>query len=140
LRFEKCIEEGLIKRDPGAIERVKGSLEIAERFLRSAKKNLEIEEYEVTEITAYNSAFHSARALLFAKGYTERSHYCLGVALKSLYSGEISDLVCTFDRIRLSRHEVQYGGTLVSRGDADFVIEFALDFLRASRSELLDKN
>jgi len=67
LRFEKCIEQGLIKRDPEAIERVKGSLEIAERFLRSAKKNLEIEEYEVVEIAAYNSAFHSARALLLQK-------------------------------------------------------------------------
>ena len=88
MRFEKCIEEGLIRKDPRATERVKGSLEIAGRFLSASKKNLEIEEYEIAEIAAYNSAFHSARALLFAKGYVERSHYCLSVALSSLYWSE----------------------------------------------------
>jgi uncharacterized protein (UPF0332 family) len=137
MRFERCIEEGLIKRDPRAEERVEGSLQIAERFLKSAKRNLDIDEHEMAEIAAYNSAFHSARALLFARGYTERSHSCLGTALKSLYQGEVKDLANTFDRIRLSRHDVQYGGALVSREDANLVIEFAEDFLKTSRSELL---
>jgi uncharacterized protein (UPF0332 family) len=114
MRFEKCIEEGLIRKDPRATERVKGSFEIA----------------------AYNSAFHSARALLFAKGYVERSHYCLSIALGSLYRGEIFDLLNTLDRFRLSRHNVQYGSMLVNREEAEFVIEFAEDFLKATESEL----
>ncbi|MFH1305161.1 MAG: HEPN domain-containing protein [Candidatus Omnitrophota bacterium] len=29
--------------------------------------------------------FHSARALLYAKNYREKSHYCLNIALKHLY-------------------------------------------------------
>ena len=52
-----------------AKERVERSLEIAKRFLTAAKKNLGIEEFEIAEIASYNSLFHSARALLFNKGY-----------------------------------------------------------------------
>lgn len=136
MRFEECLDRGLIKKDPLAGERVESSLMIAERFLRSSNRNLEIDEFEMAEMAAYNSAFHAARALLFAKGYTERSHFCLGVALRGLYKGKITDLLKTFDKIRLSRHNVQYGGALVSEDEAAFVIDFARDFLIAARAEL----
>ncbi len=137
MRFEECLDKGLIKKDTSASERVESSLIIAERFLRSSNRNLEIDEYEMAERAAYNSTFHAARALLFAKGYTERSHFCLGVALRSLYRGKISDLLKTFDKIRLSRHNVQYGGALVSEEEAVFVIDFARGFLIAAKTELL---
>ena len=97
MRFEECLDKGLIKKDPLASERVESSLMIAERFLRSSNRNLEIDEYEMAEMAAYNSAFHAARALLFAKGYTERSHFCLGVALRGLYRGKIIDLLNTVE-------------------------------------------
>jgi uncharacterized protein (UPF0332 family) len=137
MRFEECLDKGLIKEDPLASERVESSLMIAERFLRSSNRNLEINEYEMAEMAAYNSAFHAARALLFAKGYTERSHFCLGVALRGLYRGKIIDLLKIFDKIRLSRHNVQYGGAIVSEDEAAFVINFARDFLIAAKAELL---
>jgi uncharacterized protein (UPF0332 family) len=137
MRLEECLDKGLIKEDPLASERVESSLMIAERFLRSSNRNLEINEYEMAEIAAYNSAFHAARALLFAKGYTERSHFCLGVALRGLYRGKIIDLLKIFDKIRLSRHNVQYGGALISEDEAAFVINFARDFLIAAKAELL---
>ena len=137
MRFEQCLEKGQIKKDPRATLRVENSLEIAERFFHSAKRNLEIEEYEMAEIAAYNSAFHSGRSLLFAKGYVERSHYCLGVALGTLYSGTIVDKLKTFDKIRLSRHNVQYGGNLVDKSEAKFVIKFADEFLSAAKIELM---
>lgn len=137
MRLEECHDRGLIKKDPLACERVESSLMIAERFLRSSNRNMEIDEYEMAEMAAYNSAFHAARALLFAKGYTERSHFCLGVALRDLYRGKIIDLFKAFDKIRLSRHNVQYGGALVSEDEAVFVIDFARDFLVAAKAELL---
>jgi uncharacterized protein (UPF0332 family) len=136
MRFEECLDKGLIKEDPLAGERVESSLAIAERFLRSSNRNLEIDEFEMAEMAAYNSAFHAARALLFAKGYTERSHFCLGVALRGLYKGKIIDLLKTFDKIRLSRHNIQYGGALASEEEAAFVINFARDFLISARAEL----
>jgi hypothetical protein len=64
MRFEECLDKGLIKEDPLARERVESSLMIAERFLRYSNRNLEINEYEMAEMAACNSAFHVARALL----------------------------------------------------------------------------
>ncbi len=129
MRFEECLDKGLIKEDPSAGERVESSLAIADRFLRSSNRNLEIDEFEMSEMAAYNCAFHAARALLFSKGYTERRHFCLSVALKGLYKGKIIDLLKTFDKIRLSRHNIQYGGALVSKDEAAFVIDFCAGFL-----------
>ena len=106
MRFEECLKKGLIKKDQFAKERVKKSIEISERFLNSAVKNFEIEEHEMAEIASYNSVFHSARALLFNKGFTERSHLCLNIALKSLYKDnqDLLELLNTFDKLRISRH------------------------------------
>ena len=50
MRFEERPDKGLIKKDPKACERVESSLMIAERFLRSSNRNLEIDEYEMAEI------------------------------------------------------------------------------------------
>jgi uncharacterized protein (UPF0332 family) len=69
--------------------------------------------------------------------YIERSHYCLGIALRCVYTGQIVGLLNTIDKIRLSRHNVQYGGELVDEEEAEFVIKFAEDFLLAARTELL---
>ena len=67
MNFKDCLLKGLIRKDKYAPERIKKSLEIAERFLTSGRKNIEIKELEMAEIAAYNSIFHSARSLLFKK-------------------------------------------------------------------------
>ena len=85
MNWKECEAEKLIKLDSRARERITVSLSTAERFLHSAEKNLEIDEYEIVELAAYNSAFHSARALLFLKGYIERSRTCLSIALRTLH-------------------------------------------------------
>ncbi|MDF0590633.1 HEPN domain-containing protein [Candidatus Methanocrinis natronophilus] len=103
MRFDECVEKGMIKRDPKASMRVETSLDAAERFLSSSKRNLEIREYEMVAIAAYNSAFHSARSLLFARGYVERSHLCLGLAIRALYSGPVIDLIKTWDKNKALR-------------------------------------
>lgn len=141
MNFKDCLSKRLIRKDKSAPERVKKSLEIAERFLSSAKKNIEIEELEMAEIASYNSIFHSARSLLFKKEYTERSHICVILALKELYksNNELIDLLSTFDKIRISRHNIQYGGTLVDFEEAKFVIEFAQQFLEETKKIIKGK-
>lgn len=74
MRWREHIDRGLIRADSKARERVLGPLESAARFLRAAEKNVTIEEYEMAHLAAYNSAFHSVRAFLYAAGYVERSH------------------------------------------------------------------
>ena len=69
MNFKDCLSKAMIKKDPSAPTRVKKSMEIAERFLSSSKKNLAIDECEMVEIAAYNAIFHASRALLFQKQY-----------------------------------------------------------------------
>lgn len=135
MNFKDCLQKGYIRRDLSAKERVDKSLEISSRFLGSAKKNLDIEEFEMSEIASYNSIFHSARSSLFNMGYVERSHICLIIALRSLYrkNHALIDLLNTFDKIRISRHNIQYGGLLVDREEAEFVYNFAQQFLEKSK-------
>jgi len=131
MNFKDCLRNGLIKKDASAKDRIKKSIEIATRFLHSSKKNIDMNEFEMAAIAAYNSIFHSARSLLFNNGYIERSHVCLIVALKTFYNKNQSllDLLNTFDKIRISRHNIQYGGSLVNREEAEFVLDFAKIFL-----------
>ena len=135
MNFKDCLSKGLIRKDRSAPKRVKKSLEIAERFLLSAKKNIEIEEFEMAEIASYNSIFHSARSLLFKKEYTERSHICAILALKEFYKNnyELIELLNTFDKIRISRHNIQYGGILIDIEEAEFVYDFAGKFLEKTK-------
>ncbi len=138
MNFEECLRKNLIRKDENAMERVEKSLEISSRFLKSAGKNLEIEEYEMAEIAAYNAIFHAARALLFRKGYVERSHACLIIALRQLYKDDLKfiEYLNAFDRIRLSRHNIQYGGITTDKDEAEYVLGFAIEFLDVAK-ELL---
>ena len=135
---DDCLKKGLIRRKEDAKLRVSDSIKIAEKFLNSAIKNLEIKEYETCVMVAYNSIFHSCRALLFEKGYTERSHFCLVSMLNFLYKDDkrLIEFLTSIDKIRLSRHEVQYRGEMASKEEADFVLELARDFLDCLKEKL----
>lgn len=130
-RFEECIEKGLIRKQFISEKRAENSLVVSERFLGSAGRNFEINEYEMCLIASYNSIFHSCRALLFSKGYTERNHLCMIVALVKLYNDDkiLLGFLNSIDKIRISRHEVQYMGEFSSNEEATFVLKLAKDFL-----------
>ncbi|MBS3099164.1 HEPN domain-containing protein [Candidatus Pacearchaeota archaeon] len=135
--FQKCLDEGFIRKDRNVEERVSDEILLAERFLNSAKNNLKIKEYEMCVIAAYNSIFHCERALLYKKGYTERSHFCIVVALKRFYDDEkLIELLHSADKIRISRHEVQYRGKFVERGEVEFVIGLAEQLLNHTKEIL----
>lgn len=138
MNFGECWKKGLIKKDASVSANIKGSVKSAERFLNSAKNNFGINDFEMVELAAYNSAFHSARALLFAKGFKERSHYCLAVAVRKLYkeNRKVVEFINSFDELRHSRHNVQYGGSLVSEEEAEYVLGFAEEFLELVKNLL----
>ncbi|MGB7296028.1 MAG: HEPN domain-containing protein [Candidatus Aminicenantales bacterium] len=67
--------------------------------------------YKYATINSYYAVFHAARALVYSKGYRERSHYCLGVALESMFA----------DRGLLGRRYVKiFRDTMALREDADY--------------------
>jgi uncharacterized protein (UPF0332 family) len=139
MTFDECIRKGLIRKDDEAPGRVAGSIKSAERFLVEAEGNLRMGYNEGAELLAYNSAFQCGRALLFSKGYTERSHTCLIQALETLYKEDtqLKTMLVTFDQFRISRHNVQYDGDLVEPETAGMFVRFSSKFLAFVKKSLL---
>lgn len=130
MKWDDCRRKGLIQKDQDAPARVPASIALARRFATSAENTLAIGEYEMAHIAAYNSAFHAGRALLFSRGFVERSHACLTVALLHLYHDDatIEPSLGTLNKMRVSRHNVQYAGSLIGSEEAEFSCRFARIF------------
>lgn len=83
--FKRCLEKkNLVKVevDKGLIKK---ELTAAESDLRDARDVFDIGKYKLATITAYYCMFHAARALLYLKGYREKSHFCLRTAIKNIF-------------------------------------------------------
>jgi uncharacterized protein (UPF0332 family) len=83
--FQDCLDKKKIRKFPQAKSLVSKELEQAESDYSFAKDSFERGYYKWSTISAYYSMFHSARALLYQRGYRERSHYCLIIAIRALY-------------------------------------------------------
>ena len=133
MKWDDCRRKRLIQKDREAPARVPASIALARRFATSAENTLAIGEFEMAHIAAYNSAFHAGRTLLFSQGFVERSHACLAVFLRHFYCDDacIEPFLGVFDKMRVSRHNVQYGGSLISNEEAEFSCRFARTFCDA---------
>jgi len=86
--FKQCLESGKIASFPRGKELVGKELSIARRDLLDAKSVYENQRYKWSTIQAYYAMFHTARALVYSRGYRENSHFCLSVALRALFIEE----------------------------------------------------
>lgn len=105
-----CFDKGLLRKNRVDSDRVTGSLKIAEKFLREAKGNITMDFCDAAFLLAYNSMFHTARALIFLVGVTERSHFCMITYLLDKYraSPAIYSYIDILDTYRIVRHRIQY--------------------------------
>lgn len=136
--LNKCLERRSLVRLEPDIEIIKAGIMTAEYDLEKAKKSLEQGDPKWAIIKAYYSMFHSAKALVCNKGYRERSHYCLLVALRALYcdSGELDpDLSEKFENTMLMREEADYEMKF-SEASAHTAIQDASEFLAAAKKLL----
>ncbi len=84
--------------------------------------------------------FHTARALLYAQKYREKSHYCLIIAMEHLYveKGLIQkEFVESLTLGKELRESADYSATF-SKEDAENLIKAADDFLNTAK-KLLQK-
>jgi uncharacterized protein (UPF0332 family) len=86
--FKQCLESKKIISFGKGKSLVKKELSVAKSDLADAKAGYENERYKWSTIQAYYAMFHAARALVYSKGYREKSHYCLAVALRALFVDE----------------------------------------------------
>jgi uncharacterized protein (UPF0332 family) len=108
--LQNLLEERKIVRIKPDKKLVLKEMAAAKSDLKDAKESIALKKFKWATIQGYYSMFHSARALLFAKGYREKSHYALLVAIRDLYAGEIErSLIQEFEHGMYLRQEADYG-------------------------------
>ncbi len=138
--FKECLKKGKIKPFPRAKNLATKELAAAEDDLSEAQDRFRNGRFKYATINAYYAIFHAARALLYSKGYRERSHFCLSVALESLFveSGLLGKRITSMLRNNMIlREEADYGGSF-SRENAQVGIANAWEFLEEAK-ELLNQ-
>lgn len=113
----------------------------AEADLSEARDRFANGRFKYATITAYYSMFHSARALLYSRGYREKSHYALLVAMKALFVKARllpEKLVREFHEAMVLREEADYHGEFSEAG-ARRSLEAAETFLKKSCSIVAKK-
>jgi len=85
MNFEECLKRGKIKEFSQGQFLVQKELATAEKDLLDGQEGLQREKYKWTVIQSYYAMFHTARALLYAKNYREKSHFGLIIAIRHLY-------------------------------------------------------
>ena len=105
INYEDCFNEGKIKINPRTKNWVDKELSSASLFLKQAETIIKLIAYESCEIIAYSSMFHSTRALLYSKGFSEKGHYCLFEYVIHLFeeNKELTNLLAKADRFRETR-------------------------------------
>ena len=111
-------------------------IEAAQGDLHDAQDSLERKKFKWATVQGYYSMFHSARALLYHRGFRERSHYALLVAVRELFGNELGkSLISRFADSMGLRQEADYG-LKFSEAGATETVEGAEDFLKRAQ-ELL---
>lgn len=130
------LDQKTIRRARATGEMVAKELEGAHRDLKTARKSLKEGDPKWATIQAYYSIFHAARALLYRKGFRERSHRGLLAALRLLYPGKaVGSMFENFSEAMTLREQADYG-LVYSEDSAHIAIEDADSFLEES-SKLL---
>ena len=133
MKIEEMLSKGLIKSFEADEREIKKILELSERDLKVAKKNLEDEEYDWSLAIAYNSSLQAGKALMFLKGYRpagEYKHVAVIEFMHSEFGKQITNtIIDILGSLRKRRHRVVYeqAGS-VSEGEAKEAIKFADNF------------
>ena len=119
--FDECSKSRRIVRQDFTAGLIPAELEAARKDLEWARRSLEDHNEKWATIQAYYSIFHAARALLFAKGFREKSHFCLKAAIQTLYVDEGilgQAFVDDFDTTMLLRETADYRSDFSRQGAA----------------------
>ena len=136
--FQRCIKERRLVKIKPSKEMIQKEIESAEYDLERARNSLDQGDFKWTAIQSYYSMFHASKALVLKKGYREKSHICLVIALKELYVKEDKLNVEMAENLELCmnlRHEADYGLTY-HQESAETAIKYAEVFLN-NASKLL---
>lgn len=139
--FSQCLASKRIVPFPSGKDLVLKELSAARSDLLDARESLGNERHKWSTIQAYYAMFHAARALVYSRGYRERSHYCLAVALRALFVEEgllDAQMVRDFINAMNLREAADYGSEFSETG-AKAVIASAQRFVDRATTILDDR-
>jgi uncharacterized protein (UPF0332 family) len=130
--LKKLLKEKRITRSSTHRTMVTKELKASRSDLGTARESYHADNYKWATVQAYYSIFHAARALLYDKGFREKSHRGLLKALGELYPKAIlSDMLESFEESMNLREAADYG-LVYSEEGAKEALENAQIFLEKS--------
>lgn len=134
-KFEECLKKKGLRVSADAKRLVKKEVEAAKNDLKEAEAGLKRKAFKWSTIQSYYAMFHTARALIYAKGYREKSHYCLRIALEELYvaSGDLPmHIIDAFQVGKELRENADYESHFSETG-ARKLVKAAQEFLQHAK-------
>lgn len=82
--FKDCLDKKKLYRSDAAKSLAGKEFKSAADDLADAEMSLSQRRFKWATIQAYYAMFHAARALLYSRGYRERSHFCVVMGIEHL--------------------------------------------------------
>jgi len=132
MSFEKLLADGKIHPFRATPEEIKNTFELAERDLKTAKKNLPGDSDWAFSIT-YNAILQASRAYMFYSGYRPTSfeaHKTILQFMKIALGRSFEETISYFDRKRKKRHTAVYGQVgIISEKEAQEFLKIARNYV-----------
>ena len=134
MKLDKLLELGLIRRIPKSKEKAEESIKTAKVWLKEAENNFKNRSLRSCVLASYLAMFHAARAILFADGFREKSHFAMARYLEDKW-------VKLLDYYREMRHGDQYSTSFfVTEKEVQSALESARSFVERMRKLLYSKS
>ena len=133
----RLLRERKIQRFRASRETILKELEGAGYDLDKARRSFDQGDYKWSTVQAYYSMFHSARALLYSKGYREKSHSALLEALTALFVGTgllERDYIDDLRDAKDMRESADYGMVFSEAGARTLIINADKFFRKAAET------
>lgn len=109
-RLRQLVEERKLMKVRITKDMILKEIEAAQSDLDDGQTSFDLGKLKWAIIQGYYSMFHSARSLLYSKGYREKSHYALSVAIEEFFSNDLDkNTLAAFRNAMDLRQEADYG-------------------------------
>jgi uncharacterized protein (UPF0332 family) len=141
--YERLITQNRIVPFKATASQVNQLLQVAERDLKAAQKNLEV-DIDWAYTMAYNAVLQACRAVVYSEGFRPRGgeqHVTVVEFASEKFGEDFKKEIQLFDQMRRKRHRIIYETAgLVSIEEAKQSVTFAIRFVFEINKIITRKN
>lgn len=141
--IEILLKGGLLRKISPSRQKAEESMKTADVWIKESENNLGANSFMSCLLTSYLAMFHAARAVLFADGFREKSHFAVARYLEDVYQkkGQLEEKwIKLLDYHRELRHNDQYStSVLITKKEAEDALITARQFVERIGKFLKDK-